>query len=379
MKSSLLFGHERTNPVIATRVCAMFQSTSRKKAKRGISTVLGVLLMVGILFTTIIPLFMYVNSVNNHYDTTVVNMGLADQERSMEDLTVYTYWENDSSAVRLQLINDGSISINVIRIWVMSEDLERYHLFTSENVSTALNGHDLPLHLNPSNQATIENLTLTIIDPLNPEKNVFYVEVTSDRGNVFASNTNPLRHTPEILLTFGTLNFIFEKESLKFTSPGFPVPQPAWIVPGSSDEPLMFLVEIINVGKYDVILKAETLFWLIEYSTDFHGSSPKGYSFFIVDPDSLYPDQMWAYNEAVNPYVIEANPEGKWLEGGPPIIIKFGSYKIYEALGKGLVEDKQYLVTMGMYYHYDVDGERYDFGQNIPFVAVQSVWPYPPS
>jgi hypothetical protein len=303
--------------------------------------------MVGILFTTIIPLFIYVNTVDSYYDTTVVNMGIADHERGMEDLTVYAHWSNDSYVVRLQLINDGPISIKVTRIWVMSEDLQRYNLFTSENVSTALNGHDLPLHLNPSNQATIENLTLTIIDPLYPEKNVFYVEVATARGNVFASSTNPLIYTPEILLTFGTLNFIFEKESLQFTSPGFPDPQPAWIVPGSSDEPLMFLIEIVNVGKYDVILKAETLFWLIEYSTDFHGSSPKGYSFFIVDPDSLYPGQMWAYDETVDPYVIEANPEGKWLEGGPPIIIKFGSYKIYEDLGKGLVEDKSYLVTMG--------------------------------
>ena len=378
MKLSLLFGTRAINPAIVTRARSMIQSASHKKERRGISTVLGVLLMVGILFTTVIPLFMYVNGLNNYYDVTVVNMGLADHERGIEDLTVYTYWINDSSAVRLQLINDGSISINVIRIWVMSGDLQRYNLFTSENVSTALNGHDLPLHLNPSGQATIENLTLTIIRD-DPELDVFYVEVVTTRGNVFASSTNPLIYTPEILLTFGTLNFIFEKESLQFTSPGFPDPQPAWIVPGSSDEPLMFLVEIVNVGKYDVILKAETLFWLIEYSTDFHGSSPKGYSFFIVDPDSLYPDQMWAYDETVDPYVIEANPEGKWLEGGPPLIIKFGSYKIYEALGKGLVEDKQYLVTMGMYYHYDVDGEEYDFGQNIPFVAIQTVWPYPPS
>jgi hypothetical protein len=61
-------------------------------------------------------------------------------------------------------------------------------------VSAALNGHDLPLKLNPSDKVTIENLTLTIIvdDPDQPELDVFNVEVTTARGNVFPSINNPI-------------------------------------------------------------------------------------------------------------------------------------------------------------------------------------------
>ncbi|MCW4037197.1 MAG: hypothetical protein NWF13_00510 [Candidatus Bathyarchaeota archaeon] len=171
----------------------MIQSTCRKKARRGISTVLGVLLMVGILFTTIIPLFIYVNSVNNHYDTTVVNMGIADQERSMEDLTVYAFGRDETCDINVLLVNEGSIAVNITRIWVMSMDLQRTNIFTSENVSAALNAHDLPLQLNPSDKATVENLTLTIIVE-DPDKDVFNVEVTTARGNVFASSTNPISY-----------------------------------------------------------------------------------------------------------------------------------------------------------------------------------------
>ena len=173
----------------------MIQTTYHKKGKRGISTVLGVLLMVGILFTTIIPLFIYVNSVNNYYDTTVVNMGIADQERSMEDLTAYAFARDDSYDINVLLVNEGSITINITHIWVMSMDLQRTNIFTSENVSAALNAHDLPLQLNPSDQATIENLTLTstmIVD--DPEKDQFNIEITSARGNIFPSDTNPLSY-----------------------------------------------------------------------------------------------------------------------------------------------------------------------------------------
>jgi hypothetical protein len=171
----------------------MIPSACHKKAKRGISTVLGVLLMVGLLSTTIIPLFIYVNSVDNHYNTTVVNMGIADQERSMEALIVYAFGRDETYDMNVLLVNEGSISVNITRIWVMSMDLKRSNIFTSENVSAALNAHDLPLQLNPSGRAEIENLTLTIIVE-DPDKDVFNIEVTTARGNVFASSTNFLRY-----------------------------------------------------------------------------------------------------------------------------------------------------------------------------------------
>ena len=37
----------------------------RRRKKRGVASVLGILLMVGILITSILPTFIYVNEVNN--------------------------------------------------------------------------------------------------------------------------------------------------------------------------------------------------------------------------------------------------------------------------------------------------------------------------
>ncbi len=174
----------------------MIQSAPHYSIRRGVSTVLGVLLMLGILFTTIVPLFIYMNTVDNYYDTTVFNMGIADQERSMEDLTAYAFGRDESNNIHVKLVNIGSITVNISRIWVTSMDLQRTNVFTSQNVSAALNLHDLPLQLNPSDQATIENLTLSIIveNPDQPELDVFHIEVTTTRGNVFPSGTNPFNY-----------------------------------------------------------------------------------------------------------------------------------------------------------------------------------------
>jgi hypothetical protein len=151
--------------------------------------------MVGILFTTVIPLFIYVNSVDNYYDTTVVNMGIADQERSMEDLIFYAYGktdDEDEDLINLFIINQGSITVNVVHVWVVREDLEETLVFTSQNVSIPINGEDLPLQINPSNQVAFGNLTVTsILDP-DPNKNYFNVYITTARGNKFSSSTNPL-------------------------------------------------------------------------------------------------------------------------------------------------------------------------------------------
>lgn len=165
------------------------QFTCDKKSRRGISTVLGVLLMVGILFTTVIPVFIYVNSLNNYYDLTVVNMKIADQERSREEMEVYAWGRNDS--VDVYMINRGSMSLNVMRIWFMGTYLNKTLIFTSENESSPL-----PLQLIASSQETVTLSSSdfsTIIDA-DPDLNHFNIYVTTARGNKFPSRTNPLRY-----------------------------------------------------------------------------------------------------------------------------------------------------------------------------------------
>lgn len=154
------------------------------KRRRGVATSLGILIMVGILITSIIPMFLYVNEVNNYYDKTVVEMKIADDERSREDIEVYAYGFNES-AISVWLRNKGAVSVNITHIRVMRADLQKVIIFNSTN-----RPDNFTLQLSASTQVTIKGLDLTPV--LEDGKNKFNVYVATDRGNLFASETNTL-------------------------------------------------------------------------------------------------------------------------------------------------------------------------------------------
>jgi hypothetical protein len=167
----------------------MHHSTSRPG--RGLSTVLGTLLLVGILFTCIIPVFLYVNEVNNYYDRTVVDMKIADEERGMENLEVYAYGEGDSNNVSLFIINRGTLNAEVLRVWSVRADMQRAIVFNST------------LKIAASAQATITGLDLTRIIANDPYVDYFNFEVVTSRGRKYPSLVNPLHKSPSGWETLG--------------------------------------------------------------------------------------------------------------------------------------------------------------------------------
>jgi len=162
----------------------------RRRTKRGISTILGILFMVGILITSIIPLFMYVNEVNNYYDRTVVDMKISDQDRSMEDLAVYAWGQTDT-VIDVFLVNRSPLSVNIMRIWVMRWNLDSTLIFNSA-IDTRL-----PLQIRATGQDSIDLNIEDIIDPIEENLNSFNIEVVTERGNKFSSQTNSLRRIQE--------------------------------------------------------------------------------------------------------------------------------------------------------------------------------------
>lgn len=153
---------------------------------RGIAAIVGVLLMVGILYTTVIPLFLYVNQVNNSYDKTVVDMKTVDQERSMEKLEVHAFGHNSTTAeLDVFIISRCSIATNITRIWMVKMDLERVVLFDSTNHTS------LPLQVNPSHQGILH------IPPISNlvANDTYKIEVTTHRANKYAALTNPVKWT----------------------------------------------------------------------------------------------------------------------------------------------------------------------------------------
>ena len=156
---------------------------SYRRKKRGVASVLGILIMVGILITSILPTFIYVNEVNNYYDRTVVDLKIADDERSKENLEIHAYGYNETW-INVFIINRSPLAVNITRIWVMEPSLQNYTLFNSTNLPA-----DLPYQMSSSEQVTFALDFSEIIT-----FNGFMIEVTTERGNKFSSITNPLTY-----------------------------------------------------------------------------------------------------------------------------------------------------------------------------------------
>ncbi len=155
-----------------------------RRKRRGVASVLGILIMVGILITSILPTFIYVNEVNNYYDRAVVDLKIADEDRYYEDLEVHAYGHNQTT-VDILIINRAPLASNITRIWVTNTTLQDAWIFNSTNHP------DLPLYLSASEQTSIR-MDFTGI---NAEGSSYRIEVTTERGNKFSSTTNPLTYT----------------------------------------------------------------------------------------------------------------------------------------------------------------------------------------
>ena len=169
---------------------------SYRRRRRGVASVLGTLIMVGILMTSILPTFIYVNEVNNYYDRAVVDLKITDNERNQENLEVYAYGHNETS-VDVFIVNRAPLASNISRIWVMNKTLQDAWIFNSTNRL------DIPLFLGAAEQTTLR-LDFTEINEVG---NSYIIEVTTERGNKFSSTTNPLTYTPEGTWQTGTTEF----------------------------------------------------------------------------------------------------------------------------------------------------------------------------
>jgi hypothetical protein len=142
------------------------------------ATVLGMLIFVGVLFTCVIPLFLYVNEVNSIYDESVMKMRLFDQERGREQIDVYAFplGEPNDNLLNIYVKNRGTEEVQIVRAWVNDEKF------------------DLSFEVGAMLEGTIESLDITELLPETGTE-AFNVKVTTSKGNVFSSLTNTLYYT----------------------------------------------------------------------------------------------------------------------------------------------------------------------------------------
>lgn len=213
------------------------------RSKSAMSTVLGMLIFIGVLFTCVMPFFLYINEVNSLYDQTIIEMKQFDRDRSLEDIAVYAYPLNQSSSqISLYIKNQCPLTVEIVRIWINDQ-------YFSYNLQISGMG---------------ENITdpIDIQDMLSQVEGVesFQAKVTTARGNTFSSQTNPLQYSNEsgwsggqsfainiiIELDPGVYNFIIEVNNSAGTTI---YNEEVWVVLESS---LMRKVDVSGPDTYHV-------------------------------------------------------------------------------------------------------------------------------
>jgi len=142
--------------------------------RSGISTVLGGILAVAIILTTVIPLLMYMRQVGFLYDTVSSDRRRADEEKMDEKLSAVAYLDVNY-AIMLNITNTCDLSISVIRIWVMPRDGEPI-------------GIDAGLTLAPRTPTKVFDTGCVAV-----KGRLYDLKLVTERGNIIVPEGSPLQ------------------------------------------------------------------------------------------------------------------------------------------------------------------------------------------
>ncbi|MBN2334423.1 hypothetical protein JXL21_02610 [Candidatus Bathyarchaeota archaeon] len=136
------------------------------KKRAGVSTILGVLMLIGILFSSILPLQIVMRDADSMKDRAKHEVQKLDQERTAESLSIYPLPNEAENTFNLTLINNCEVAINVNRIRVNNSN----PIDVDFNIPAMGNAEVGPYILVPKNGG------------------VYDIRVVTSRGNVFTSS-----------------------------------------------------------------------------------------------------------------------------------------------------------------------------------------------
>ena len=143
-------------------------STMCRKKKRGVSTIMGTIIFIGIMFTSVIPMLLVMKQADNRYTQKIHEMEYRDRDRADEELHIYAFPdENDDLKVSVE--NKGVQPVTIKRVWINNT-------YISLNKTIAPSDDTI---LGPFDVPTTTNGT-------------FDVKTVSSVANIFASMTGPI-------------------------------------------------------------------------------------------------------------------------------------------------------------------------------------------
>jgi len=141
--------------------------------RKGISSIIGTLIFIGILFSAVAPMFLTMRQADVFYEITKQDLESEDMNKQQEELIVYGYGDGvGTTTLTVYIQNRGIVPVVIKRVWLNDE---------YESVSTSLAPLDT-VNLGPYNVSDTDSIAL---------------KVTTSNGNVFSSDLGKLSWTAQ--------------------------------------------------------------------------------------------------------------------------------------------------------------------------------------
>ena len=141
--------------------------------RRGVSTILGTMIFIGILFTAVIPMMLVMKQADTIYEQRKLEAARFDEDRAREDIDVYVYPTGGGADDNLtvQVESRCEMSVEVVRVWINDAIHPLFKVVSSMN-----------------------ELELGSFDVAPSAGSSFEFRVTTARGNTFEAETGVITH-----------------------------------------------------------------------------------------------------------------------------------------------------------------------------------------
>ena len=247
--------------------------------RKAVSTILGTLIFIGILFSAVIPMQLVMKQADSMFSSKQWEASQEDDKRDRESMEVYPIPSEDATHINVTLINKCEFRIDIVRVWINN---------SLTNITTSIE--------------TLGNIQIGPF-PINPlNGSVFDIRAVSSRGNVYTAETG--------LLYYQNGEWVTETMGIRLIFPSRPGG-------GARDNDWKNELEVnITDSEGNVIYEDYKMYWAISASENFFELDASGEYQVIVEIKCKNPVE-WRI-------IYDAPHEITWPLGGNPILeIKF--------------------------------------------------------
>ena len=156
--------------------------------RKGISTILGTLIFIGILFSAIVPMVLVMNQANIIYTQKLHETEIKDNEKVDELVYVYAYPDEETDKISVKVHNEEETPVQIVRVWINNDN------------------NTVSITVNPKTTTTIGEFDASLQDE------TYIIKVTTSNGNVFRGNDGAIYYSggvwliPDMGVTVNILN-----------------------------------------------------------------------------------------------------------------------------------------------------------------------------